>query len=98
MLIDVPNGMTKLQIRLETPALFSTHSMVMGSVAEEELVEKAVIRAGPIALKWRLGRTLAIIFKSKGRAMNIKVARPRSTARVNSPRERSESNPASAKT
>src|SRR5580693_8622050 len=98
MLIEVPKGMTKLQIRFETPALFSTHSMVMGSVAEEELVEKAVISAGPIALKWRPGRTFPMTFNSRGRATNTKVARPRRTARVNSPRERRDSNPASAKT
>lgn len=47
MLREFPRGTTKLQIRLDTPALFSTHSMVIGRVAEEELVEKAVIRQGP---------------------------------------------------
>ena len=43
--MEVPRGTTKLQIRFETPALFSTQSIVTGSVAEEELVEKAVIKA-----------------------------------------------------
>lgn len=51
MFKDVPKGTTRLQIRLEMPALFSKQSMVMGKEAEEELVEKAVIRAGDIALK-----------------------------------------------
>ena len=51
MLIEVPKGTTRLQIRLETPALFSTQSMVIGRVADEELVEKAVTSAGYIALK-----------------------------------------------
>ena len=40
--MEVPRGTTKLQMRLETPARFSTQSMVMGSVAEEELVEKVL--------------------------------------------------------
>src|SRR3990167_7266519 len=80
MLIEVPRGTTRLQIRFETPARFSTQSMVMGRVADEELVEKAVTRAGPIALKCREGFTLATTFKSRGRPMKTKVANPRRTA------------------
>ena len=59
MLTVAPSGRTKLVVRLETPAFFSAHSMVMGRVAEEEAVEKAVSRAGLIALKWRMGFTPA---------------------------------------
>jgi len=57
MLIEVPKGTTILQMRFETPARFSTQSIVMGNVAEVELVEKAVSKAGAIALKWRIGLT-----------------------------------------
>ena len=38
-----------------------------GRVAEEELVEKAVIKAGPIARKWRHGFTLADKFQQEGK-------------------------------
>ena len=48
---DVPSGTVKLHIRFEIFALFSRHSKVRGKVAAEELVEKAVKSAGPIARK-----------------------------------------------
>ena len=38
MLIVAPSGNTKLDVRFETPAFFSTQSSVMGKVADEELV------------------------------------------------------------
>ena len=40
----------KLVILLDTPARFRMQSMVKGKVAEEEAVEKAVSRAGAMAL------------------------------------------------
>ena len=49
MFTVAPRGSTKLVILLDTPAFFSTHSMVTGRVAEEEAVEKAVSRAAPMA-------------------------------------------------
>ena len=48
MLMVAPSGATKLVTLFETPARFSSESIVRGSVAEEELVEKAVKRAGDI--------------------------------------------------
>ena len=44
-----PSGNTKLAVRLDTPARFSTHSMVSGRVADELALEKAVSNAGVIA-------------------------------------------------
>ena len=41
----------KLAIFFETPALWVIELRVTGSVAEDEAVEKAVSRAGEIALK-----------------------------------------------
>jgi hypothetical protein len=49
MFMVAPKGRVKLPIFLETPALFVTHSIVRGRVAEEDAVEKAVRRAGVIA-------------------------------------------------
>ena len=49
-LTEVARGVTKLVILLDTLAFFSRHSIVIGSVAEEEVVEKAVTIAGSIAL------------------------------------------------
>ena len=43
------SGRTKLVVRFETPARFSTQSMVTGRVADEDAVENAVSRAGVIA-------------------------------------------------
>jgi len=51
-----PKGSTKLDTRLDTPARFSTQSSVTGKVADDELVEKAVSKAGII----HLTRALAI--------------------------------------
>jgi hypothetical protein len=45
-----PNGNTKLLVLLETPAFFSTHSNVIGNVADDELVENEVNSAGIMAL------------------------------------------------
>ena len=44
-----PSGKTKEPIRLETPAFFSRQSRVIGSVAEDDAVEKAVSSAGAMA-------------------------------------------------
>ena len=49
MLTVAPSGSTKLVVRFETPALFSTQSMVIGRVAEEDAVENEVSRAGDMA-------------------------------------------------
>ena len=87
MLIDVPNGTTRLHMRLETPDRFSTQSIVMGSVADEELVEKAVIRAGDMAFKWRMGLTRPMIFNSRGRPMNMNAASPASVVTKKSARD-----------
>ena len=46
-----PIGRTKLVTSLSTPQLSSTHSIVTGSVAALELVEKASSCAGAIPLK-----------------------------------------------
>ncbi len=51
MFTVAPMGRTKLDTSSETPSLSFTHSMVTGSVATLELVLKASICAGPIALK-----------------------------------------------
>jgi hypothetical protein len=67
MLMEVPSGTTRDVILLETLAFFSTHSIVMGRVAEEELVENAVRIAGPIALKCHQGLTLPIKKRSRGK-------------------------------
>ena len=83
ILIEVPRGTTKLQILFDTPARFSTQSIVTGNVAEEELVEKAVIKAGVIAFKWRVGFTRPMNFKSRGSPMNINVPSPSKIVRVN---------------
>ena len=98
MLIDVPRGTTRLQIRLETPALFSTQSIVIGKVAEEELVEKAVTRAGLIALKWRKGFTRAMNLRKRGRPTNIKKARPKMTVKKKRATDSSEPMPVVMKT
>ena len=58
MFTVAPRGNTKLLVRLDTPAFFSTHSRVKGRVAEDELVEKAVNRAGAMARYMRKGLTL----------------------------------------
>ncbi len=50
-LIEAPSGATRLATLLETPAFFCRQSSVTGKVAEDELVQKAVIRADPMALK-----------------------------------------------
>ena len=49
MFTVAPSGKTKLVMRFETPARCSTHSIVRGNVAEDELVENAVKSAGAIA-------------------------------------------------
>ena len=49
MLTVAPSGSTKLLVLFETPARFSTQSNVTGRVAEDELVENAVSRAGDMA-------------------------------------------------
>ena len=48
--IVAPRGRVKLVILLDTPARFRMQSIVKGRVAEEEAVEKAVSRAGAMAL------------------------------------------------
>lgn len=50
----------KEETRLETPAVFSTHSMVMGRVETDEEVENAVSSAGAMARKWSMGLILNI--------------------------------------
>src|SRR5688572_4068677 len=98
MLIEVPSGTTRLQILLETPARFSTQSIVMGRVAEEELVEKAVTSAGAIALKWRMGLTLATNFKKSGSPTKTKTPSPSTTAAAKRATEWSEEIPVVMKT
>ena len=50
MLTVAPNGKVKLAVPLETPACFSTVSMVTGKVADDDAVEKAVSKTGDIVL------------------------------------------------
>ena len=50
MLMVAPRGRVKLVILLDTPARLRIQSMVRGRVAEDEAVEKAVSKAGAIAL------------------------------------------------
>ncbi len=49
MFMVAPRGRVKLLIFFEMPARLVTHSMVRGSVAEEDAVEKAVRIAGAMA-------------------------------------------------
>ena len=98
MFREVPKGTTKLHILLDTPARFSTQSIVIGRDAEEELVENAVIRAGPIALKCVLGLTLPIYFSSSGTTIKLNAARAHITVKKNRPSEASDSNPVVAAT
>jgi hypothetical protein len=58
MFIVAPRGNTKLEIRLDTPALFSTQSIVTGNVAPEELVENAAAIAEAMARKCFTGLIL----------------------------------------
>ncbi len=62
-----PSGKVKPETLLETPARFSTQSMVIGKVADDELVENAVNNAGNIALKCLVGETPARNRKMAGR-------------------------------
>ena len=50
MLIVAPSGKTKLEVRLDMPFFFSVPSIVNGSVAELDAVEKAFKSAAPIPL------------------------------------------------
>ncbi len=52
MFTVAPMGSTKLEIVLETPALFSTSLIVTGKVALDEQVENAVTMAALMARKW----------------------------------------------
>ena len=78
MFIEVPRGITKLQILFDTPAFFSTHSMVTGSVAAEELVEKAVKSAGVTAFKWVIG-LIPKNLRRRGRTIIQKKSSPPNT-------------------
>src|SRR5262245_118210 len=91
--MEVPSGTTRLQIRFDTPARFSTQSIVTGKVADEELVENAVTRAGHIALKCKIGSTFPMHFKSSGRAMNLKITSPIRTVIVKRPTDWSDEIP-----
>ena len=75
-----PNGSTKLLVRLDTPAFFSTHSSVMGSVADDDEVENAVNNAGAMALYMRNGLTRATKYKSSGNV--IKKCTPKANTTV----------------
>src|SRR5690606_29923788 len=55
MLTVAPSGKTKLEILFDTPAFFSTQSIVTGRVADDDAVENAVSMAGAIAGKIRYG-------------------------------------------
>src|SRR5579859_6459080 len=83
MLIEFPSGTTKLQIRFETPARFSTQSIVTGRVPNYELVENAVTKAGAIARKCQFGLIFPTNFKIKGIAINTYVASPNNTTKQN---------------
>ena len=53
MFMVAPKGNTNELVRLDTPAFYSTQSIVNGSVPEDDAVEKAVSRAGAIKAIWR---------------------------------------------
>jgi len=72
--------------------------MVIGKDAEDELVEKAVMRAGTIALKWVFGLTLPIYLSMSGIMTKLNVARAQRTVRKNKPKEARDSNPVVAAT
>ena len=69
ILILAPKGSVKLLTRLETFAVFSQHSMVIGSVEMEDEVEKAVNKAGAMERKWSQGLIPA---KNKNMDMTMK--------------------------
>ncbi len=58
MFTVAPSGRVKLEMRRDTPARFSTASMVTGRVEAEEAVEKAMSRAGEVAWKCFRGDNL----------------------------------------
>src|SRR3972149_3554852 len=85
MLREVPKGTTRLAIRFGIPAFFSIQSKVMGSVAEEELVEKAVMTASDMAWRNRKGLTFPMNLMSKKRPTNMKTASPVRTESMKKP-------------
>src|SRR5947207_2535118 len=78
-LIDVPSGITKLAIRSDTPARFSRHSRLSGSVAADEAVENDVSNAGAIAGNNLYGRATPTIRISNGTTSPPYTAIPTST-------------------
>ena len=78
MLIVAPSGSTNELVSLETPARFSTEVIVRGSVALEDAVEKAVIKAGLIARAYSNGDRFAT---------NLTISGSTTTACTNSARK-----------
>ena len=80
MFTVAPSGKTKLEVRLETPALSCRQRMVTGRVAEDDAVENEVRRASFIATKWRQGCTRPTRNRSVGSTTNMCKPRARRTA------------------
>ena len=82
MLIVAPSGKTKLEVRLETPLLFSRPSIVNGSVAELDAVEKAFNKAVAIPEANDIGLRFPNMTNRSGRMKIAWIPRPISTVRL----------------
>src|SRR5690606_23062226 len=74
---------TKLEVRSDTPAFFSTHSMVSGRVADDEAEEKAVSMAGATARKCAAGFTRRSSLSTIGKATKVCTASASTTVKKN---------------
>src|SRR5690606_32922740 len=84
MLTVAPSGNTKLDILFDTPALFSTQSIVTGRVADDDAVENAVSMAGAMAGKIRYGlRTPPNTLRNSGSVTAAWQINPASVAPAN---------------
>jgi len=68
--MDVPSGITKLAMRSDTFARFSSDSRLSGNAAADEAVENAVSNAGLIAENRRYGLRIPAMRSSTGNATN----------------------------
>ncbi len=82
MLTVAPKGATKLVVRAETPSFPFRHSIVSGRVAEEEAVEKAVVKAGIIPVRNGRGERRVRRTSSTGSVTRLWIPRPASTVTV----------------
>ena len=77
MLTVAPIGRTKEEVRFETPTFPSTAPIVTGSVASEELVEKAMASGSVMFRKWIQGLMRPRSSSRSGSVMNRCTVRPR---------------------